>query len=287
MKKLLVLIVFLFILGIGLGYEQSVFIVKRLQGITPPLAGELQDIPPLTGQSQKIVPAKGQLLVPILMYHYIRKNPHPKNKVWENLHVSPEQFAEQLKYLSDHGYHSITLDDLDASLNKGIQLPDKPIILTFDDGYISFYTSAFPLLKQYNMKAIEFIITKGVSAVPSYLTWSQIEEMNQSPLISFGAHTQHHPSLTQIQETKRKDEIIGSKNELESHLHKPVRWFAYPYGSFNNPVILDVQSAGFSGAVSTVYGAIQSKETLFTMPRIMVSGSFSLDDFARRIEGQP
>ncbi len=243
---------------------------------------EFQEAPPLTNLPPTVLKSN-QLFVPILMYHHIRVNPRPGDPIWAALNVTPNQLEEQFAYLTTHNYHPVTLDDLTTALDGKTVLPNNPIILTFDDGYRNFYENAFPLLKKYQVKATEFIITQVLN-IPAYLTWNQIGEMDKSGLVYFGAHTRHHPNLPDLSQTTIIDEIKGSKADLEQHLKKPINWFAYPYGSYSNFIIQTVQAAGFTGAASTIYGPIQSKDTLYLAPRIMVDGRFSLDNIVKRIQ---
>ncbi len=243
---------------------------------------EFQEVPDLT-HLPALPPLKpNELFVPILMYHHIRINPRPGDRVWAALNVTPLQLDEQLAYLASHNYQTITLDQLYEALNKRAMLPDKPIILSFDDGYRTFYDNAFPILRKYQMKAVEFVITQVLN-IPAYLTWDEIGEMDKSGLVEFGAHTRHHPNLPELSAAAVTDEVTGSKTDLESHLKKPIYWFAYPYGSYSQSIIKTVQQAGFKGAVSTIYGSIQSSDNIYLMPRIMVDGRFSLDDLVKRI----
>lgn len=244
--------------------------------------GELQEVPPLANLP-KITLKANEVFIPVLMYHHIRINPKPGDPVWAALNVTPNQLEQQLSYLNSHGFHSITLDELTQNLENKTSLPSKPIILSFDDGYRNFYSAAFPLLKKYNAKAVQFVITQVVDTAP-YLTWDQIKEMDQSDLVQFGAHTQHHPNLPDLNQTAIVNEIKGSKFDLESHLGKTINWFAYPYGSYNNFIIQTVKDAGFKGAASTIYGAAQSQEKLYLLPRIMVDGRFTLDNLTARIQ---
>ncbi len=243
---------------------------------------EVQEIPSL-GALAPTQLKEGELFVPILMYHHIRVNPRPQDPLWASLNVTPEQLESQLIYLLRNGYHVITLDDLYDALNSGKTLPARPIVLTFDDGYRNFYDNAYPLLKKYNMKAIEFVIT-AVEDVPAYLTWGEISEMDRSGLIEFGAHTRRHPNLPDLTTNSINYEITQSKADLESHLGKTVNWFAYPYGSYNSYIVSETQKAGYKAAVTTNYSAVQNKDKMYLLPRIMVDGRFTLDEFARRIQ---
>lgn len=243
---------------------------------------EIQIPPPLANlPSTKLAP--NELFVPILMYHHIEINPRPNDTVYAALYVSPDQLNQQLSYLSTHNFHTITLDELLNALNGRKILPPNPIILTFDDGYQSFYDSAYPLLKKYNMKAVQFVITQ-VEGAPAYLSWSEIVEMDKSGFVEIAAHTRHHPNLPDLSQSAIIDEILGSKYDLEQHVHHTINWFAYPYGSYNQFIIQTLKNAGFKGAVSTIYGTNQSEDNLYLLPRIMVDGRFSLDNITKRIQ---
>lgn len=243
---------------------------------------EFQDQPPISEITRE--PLKpGQIFVPILMYHHIGVNPKPDNTVWAALFVTTPELDSQFNYLLKNGYHVISLKELYGALTAGTKLPDNPVVLTFDDGYRSFYENAFPLLKKYHLKATEFVITRGVGAL-AYLTWDQIVEMDRSGLVEIGAHTEHHPSLTGISAASAIEEIKGSKLDLESRLGKKIEFFAYPYGDFNDSVVADVRNAGYLAAVSTIYSVNQDKDHLFIMSRIMVNGRYGIDIFGKRIQ---
>lgn len=243
---------------------------------------EFQNIPDLSN-IPAVSLAPNELFVPILMYHHIRPTPISNGSVSLALNVTPKQLEDQLIYLKNNGYTTITFDELEDALTKKTTLPKKPIILTFDDGYRDFYENAFPILKKYDAKATEFVITKVLGFSP-YLTWNQVKEMDKSKLITIGAHTRHHPNLPDISQKDIVDEIKGSKSDLEGQLKKQINWFAYPYGSYNSFIMETVKDAGFKGAASTVYGTNQSKDNEFLEPRIMIDGRFTLDNIARRIQ---
>lgn len=235
-----------------------------------------------TQQVAPQIPLK-EVNVPILMYHHIRINPLPQNPVWAALFVAPQQLQAQLEYLSSNGYTTVTLNDIIDALDGKKILPQKPIVLTFDDGYQSFYDNAYPLLKKHNMQATEFVITDVVGS-GVYLTWNEIKEMYASHLITIGDHTKHHPFLTRISNVLAQDEIMGSKKDLEKQLNAKVDWFAYPYGDYNQQIIGIVQASGYKGAVSTIYGQFQKKDTLFIMPRILVDGRWNILTFSKNLQ---
>lgn len=246
------------------------------------IGAQIQAQPPISELPVKRSLKAGELFVPILMYHHIGVNPKPGDPVWAALYITPESLENEFTYLDSHNFHVITLDELYSALSQGQSLPENPVVLTFDDGYRSFFDSAYPVLKKHNMKAIDFVITGAVGA-SAYLTWDEILQMDKSGLIQFGAHTRHHPNLPDLSQSLITEEIKGSKADLESHLGKKIDWFAYPYGSYNNFAISVVKDAGFKGAVSTIYSNIQTKDSLFLLPRIMANGMYGLDNFIMRV----
>lgn len=219
-----------------------------------------------------------QIRVPILMYHYIGNNPNPTDLQRDNLSVSPEKFEEQMKYLSDNGYSVISLDTLYAALRKQVTLSNKPVVLTFDDGYVDFFVNAYPILRRYNLHATAFIPT-GLMGQGYYLQWSQIKEMSSSGLISFGGHTIHHYSLPSVSPNIALEELVESKRILQEQLGIPINFMAYPYGFTSESVIELTKKAGYLGSVGTWAGKIQSEGTIYNMPRLRVGGSYDLRKF--------
>lgn len=219
-----------------------------------------------------------QVRVPILTYHYIGNNPNPADKARDNLEVTPDKFEEQMNYLSKNGYSTISFDTLYAVLKGVSSLPPKPVILTFDDGYIDFYLNAYPILKKYGLHAVSFIPT-GLVGKGYYMSWSQIKEIDVSGLVSFQAHSVDHPNLASLSDDNLKYQIWESKKTLEAELGKPVNTFAYPYGATDERVWNAVKAVGFVGAVGTWYGVIQSEGTVFDLPRVKVGGGMTIDKF--------
>lgn len=222
-----------------------------------------------------------QVKVPILTYHYIGNNPNPDDKTRENLQVTPDKFEDQMKYLSENGYSTITLGTLYAAL-KGGSLPPKSVILTFDDGYIDFYFNAFPILSRFGFKAVVFIPTSLVGG-SYYMSWDQIKEIDSSNLVVFEAHSVNHINLVGLSHDKLTYQITESKRVLEEQLGKKVNFFAYPYGLSDESTWKAVGDAGYLGGVGTWYGKEQSEGNVLDMPRIKISGEMDIADFASRL----
>ncbi len=181
--------------------------------------------------------------IPILMYHYIRDYNDPTDKIGVNLSVSPVKFAAQLDYLKSKGYKTITFQDVENN-----NIPARPVILTFDDGYIDFYQNAYPVLKSRQMVAVSYIITSFNGG--RYMDNNQIKEI-ASYGIEIGSHTISHPDLTTISPAKAQSEIANSKSILENIIGKPVISFCHPSGKYNDAVIKLVQDAGYKYATTT------------------------------------
>jgi peptidoglycan/xylan/chitin deacetylase (PgdA/CDA1 family) len=213
----------------------------------------------------------GTLTIPILMYHYVRVVTNPRDIIGKNLSVTSTLFAQQMQYLADHDYTTLTLRDVYSILAGEELLPARPVALTFDDGYLDFYTNAWPILKEHNFTATSYIIT-GFVGGSAYMTWDQIRELDATGMVDFGAHTVHHLDLQLLGPTRLWKEIYGSKLALEQQLGHPVTDFDYPSGEYNAQVIADVERAGFKTAVTTHYGVHQTINLAFTMRRVRVTG---------------
>jgi peptidoglycan/xylan/chitin deacetylase (PgdA/CDA1 family) len=222
--------------------------------------------------------------VPILMYHYISDPPAGANAVRRDLSVSPALFESHLRYLRDAGYHVITLDDLLRFLTSGQPLPEKPVILTFDDGYVDNYINAFPLLQRYGMIGNFFLITDFVDAnQPDYMTWPQIEEMSAAGQ-RFGSHSRNHPDLQGKSVDYLVWQALGGMEDIQRHLGYHPRWIAYPSGSYDQRTIKVYKSANYWGGLTTVQGATHTSDHLFELSRVRVRGSYSAEDLARLLQ---
>ena len=161
--------------------------------------------------------------VPTLMYHAV------SDTCWgiESLFVSPKNMEQQLQYLTENGYTPIWFEDLGRADEF-----EKPVLLTFDDGYEDNYTDLFPLLKKYNVKATIFMIT-GSLGEPYYLNTQQLQEMAASGLVSFQSHTISHPYLSELTEEQLQTELLGSKRELAKLTGKEPFVLCYPTGKYS------------------------------------------------------
>lgn len=207
------------------------------------------------------------LRVPILLYHYIEYVKNRNDKLRIALNIEPFILDTQIKTLKDAGYTFITPDQIPSLLEEKLALPQKPVILTFDDGYRDFYTDAFPVIKKYQARVVAYIVP-GFLDHPNYLTHKQLKEIADSGLVEIAAHTVHHSYLKGLNEKRLDYEIAESKKMLEKELNTPIISFAYPYGAFDLNTIQAVKKAGFRTAVSTVPGTEINLDNLFFIYRL-------------------
>lgn len=175
--------------------------------------------------------------VPILMYHAVDERPSA-------ISIFPERFAWQMSSLRDNGYQPVTLTKLVRSFRDGGEVPTRPVVITFDDGFESVYTQAWPVLNRFGFEATVFLVAgycgklndwpTQPSTAPRFrlMDWKQIQEMARYG-IEFGGHTLSHPRLDKLAPQELKHEILDSKALLEDRLGCAVSVFAYPYGRYN------------------------------------------------------
>lgn len=188
-----------------------------------------------------------------------------------------------MRYLVRSGYQPITLRDLIYHLTLGTPLPEKPIILTFDDGYEDNYTNAYPLLKKYGFVGTFFIVTEPVDkGRDGYMSWAQIEIMSTGGM-EMGSHSYTHPDLSGKSVDYIVWQALGSKEAIEARIQQPVRFFSYPSGGYDEQVVNVLHSANFWGAVTTEAGTYQSSRGPFKLQRIRIRGNDNLDTFTLKL----
>ena len=232
---------------------------------------DVTEIPPDVQKSiVNIKPAK-EFYVPILLYHYVEYVKDPGDTIRKSLNIYPSTFDAEVKTLKSAGYNFITPRDLADVLDDKNSLPEKPVILTFDDGYRDFYTDVFPILKKYNARAVAFIVPNFLDKPNNMDTW-MLKEIVKSGLVEIGAHTMNHSYLAGLPLKRVKYEVEESKKYLEKQLGIPIVSFAYPYGAFDNQAIDVVKKAGFGSAVTTISGAVAFDINRFFLYRIRPGG---------------
>lgn len=226
---------------------------------------------------------KISLRLPILVYHYVEDVTDQRDTLRQSIATRPSFFEGQLKYLKSNDYTVVTLDDLYRDLQGQTRLPEKSVILTFDDGYRDFYTDAYPLLKKYQIKALNYIIVNHLGRSGN-LTEAMIKEMLASGLVTIGCHTLDHDYLPKDSPTQAREQIVDCKKRLEERFGVKVNHFAYPGGYYNPAVVEMVKEAGFATAVGTVPGVIHSLDNIYTLKRLH-AGNLSPEVFGKHLQG--
>jgi len=205
----------------------------------------------------------------ILTYHSISHGDSP-------LKISPELFAEQMEWLRDNA-RVVSLGEIVAALASRRPLPERTVVLTFDDGFHDFYTSAAPLLHRWGLPATVFLATgycgrtNGWPGQPDWvdreplLNWEHVAELARQGF-SFGAHSVSHPVLTRLPVVEAQREILQCKAQIEERVGRTVEFFSYPYGCWN-PAVRSMVNQHYKGACATVARAINSGSDLFALPR--------------------
>ena len=222
--------------------------------------------------------------VPILSYHQV-------NDIDQNSStLTVEQFDAQMKYLYESGYNVITPNELLDAWEGNGELPENPVVITFDDAHIDVYKNVYPILQKYRMRATFFVVTDYVSLYPNYITWDQAREMQASGWVDIESHTLNGRLLTEItSRDKVWDQLYGSKQAIEWYLKKPVNFVAYPKGQYTVEAENVSKEAGYRAGFMADYGLAHKDPQHYVLTRIPIYGanSHTLFRFKLRLKGTP
>ena len=247
-------------------------------------------------------PNQQSVCVPILMYHQVKNSNFGKDV------ISPFEFESDLKYLTENNYNTITMSQLIDYVYNGVELPPNPVILSFDDGYVSIYKNVYPLLKEYNQKIVLSIVGKSTDDFSKVnddninyasMTWDQISEMDKSGLVEIQNHTYNlhkirngrygcYPMANESidhYEAVITEDITTLQDKIQSITDKAPTTFTYPYGKYNNLTESIIKKLGFKATLSCTYGVNlidNDPETLYGLKRICRSHNQPID---KLIEG--
>jgi peptidoglycan/xylan/chitin deacetylase (PgdA/CDA1 family) len=228
-----------------------------------------------------------KLYLPIIMYHHVKEKGLGKDT------ITPYEFEKDLKYLSENHYTTITMQDLLNFVNNNTLLPEKPIILTFDDGYLSTYRNVFPLLKKYNMKIVLSIVGKSTDAFSrvkdenieySHMSWDNLNEMLKSGLVEVQNHTYNLHSYNSIRvgcnqkngecfndyEATLLEDLEMLQTKIKENTGNVPTTLAYPYGAYNDNTIKVMKEVGLEAGLTCRYGVnvVSRDMNLFELRRI-------------------
>jgi peptidoglycan/xylan/chitin deacetylase (PgdA/CDA1 family) len=225
------------------------------------------------------------------MYHGIVDDERLPRALWTFLHV--RRFRRQLELLDRWGFTTVTFRDLQLEREGRLTLPAKPVILTFDDGYLNAYTHALPLLVEFGMKAVFFVLgdrkirTNSWDAILGYPTAPLLDnghilEMNAAGF-EIGSHSMSHQNLCRLPGERVWREVVHSRIHLELLLDAPVLSFAYPYGAANGVAKRMVREAGYGFACGVMSGPVAFDADPHEIRRITIHSNVDSAGFALRM----
>jgi peptidoglycan/xylan/chitin deacetylase (PgdA/CDA1 family) len=216
--------------------------------------------------------------VPILMYHVV--SDPPASAPFPELYVSSRDFAGQMRWLDRRGYTAVTLHEVWDSWQHRGRLPERPIVVTFDDGYRSIATNAAPVLRAHSWPGVLNLDASNIDAAAGF------GEDRIAQLLRAGwelnSHTLTHPDLTTLDIDSLRREVFGSRKLLRSMFHAPVDFFCYPSGRHDARVVAAVRSAGYLGATTTLYG-LASPDDPYRLARVRVNRRDGVGGFAAKL----
>jgi peptidoglycan/xylan/chitin deacetylase (PgdA/CDA1 family) len=226
----------------------------------------------------------------ILMYHLVDT---PRSTMERRFCTTPADFARQMDYLAESGHAVISLDALCDSMAGGTPMPEKPALVTFDDGFACVLEHAAPILQRHGFPATMFALSDRLGGVND---WMSCRGFPERPLLSvaglralqdagftIGSHTRTHPRLTDLGAADAEDEIAASRIRLQDAMGCAVDHFAYPFGAFDTTVRDIAARAGYRSACSTRSGFNRVGEDPFLLRRIDVHGSDRLWQFKQKL----
>lgn len=267
-----------------LGAPDEGWQIAEANGIAAPEAGQpllvpLQALNPLGVRADRLQ------LVPILCYHRL-------GGTASKMSVAPASFEAQMSWLVTNGYRVVRLSDLGEFLAGRKPLPQRSVVLTFDDGYASFHRFAYPVLKRHGLPATLFVYTDFVGAGDA-LSWAQLQEMRASGLVDVQSHSKSHRNLVERQPAESEARYLAnldaemrvSRELLQRRLPGlDVRHLAYPFGDADGPVIERARENGYELAATVVPGGNAFFAAPMMLRRTMIFGDMRLEGFKARLQ---
>lgn len=211
--------------------------------------------------------------IPVLMYHKI--GPEKDNDAV----LSEKNFKEQMQFLKDNGYHPITMDQLYAYVTRGEAVPEKPVLLSFDDGYADTYTIVYPLLKELGFPSVVFV---NPSDVGTRLTWDQLREMKEGGM-TISNHGYRHVEMGTLSKEEQKANIMKGQEALKKELGIDNPWFCYPYGDVNTSTEQIVKDSGIKMAFGMKSGWAHMNSDPYYILRVWIGNAVDVKHFEERL----
>lgn len=275
---LLVLLLTTVLLGIYL-LGKNQFFPENLKGVTPEkIASRFPAVTPFPSPTPRpLTFAEMNALygpcvnLPTLMYHHVQDSKSAEEKNQTSLTVTPEYFKNQMQYLKDNGYKTVYMSDLINFFDGGGGVPNKSVLITFDDGYDDFAVNAIPILREFDFKATLFLPT-GLMDNPGYLTWNTIKDLAKAGDVVFANHTWSHRNVGANKLEVEREIRTGDAQLDEKGFNSP-KLFAYPYGLESEFAQELLDSLGYKLAFTTRSGSTLCKKQRLSLPRIRIGNT--------------
>jgi peptidoglycan/xylan/chitin deacetylase (PgdA/CDA1 family) len=250
-----------------------------------------QDKRPLAAQNVYAETSENAKEIPVLLYHHLLKK--DENKLYQNNGsvISVEEFESQMKLLYDNGFYTITVFELEKYLNNEINLPYKSVLIAFDDGYLSDYTYAYPIMKKYGQVGTVFLLTSAIQSTPQKFNpdflpmFSWVEVNKSTDVFDFGSHTHalHNKDKKNVSYLVSKPENEIRQDLKHSKEILGTNYFAYPYGQFNYRTVAVLKDLGFTMAFSTKEGNITRNSNPYALSRYTINPGRDISIILKKI----
>lgn len=211
--------------------------------------------------------------VPVLMYHKIGE------EKGNDAVISPARFAEHMEFLYKNGYRTLSLEEIEAYVAGKTELPPKPVVITFDDGYRDTYEIAMPLMKKYGFKSTVFVM---LADAERHLSWDELKEMRAAGM-AVQPHGYTHRDLGAMTAAQQAAEIMKAKEMLDSGLGQDSRYYCYPNGSYNEQTFRLLREKGFALAVTIDPGWVKRGDNPLLLRRVWMGNGVNLRHFEARV----
>jgi peptidoglycan/xylan/chitin deacetylase (PgdA/CDA1 family) len=215
--------------------------------------------------------------IPILMYHVVSaaRPGTPNPQLW----VPQATFAQEMRALARAGYRGITLRQAFDAWNGRGTLPRRPVVVSFDDGYLSQYTHARPVLQRLGWPGVLDLEVRNIG--PGGLTKRQVKGLLAGGW-ELASHTITHPDLTTVSDARLRHELVDSRSELRARFQVPIDFFCYPSGRYDARVIAAVKAAGYEGA-TTIEEGYATPDRPYVLKRVRVNGTDTAADLLAKL----
>jgi len=217
------------------------------------------------------IPA-GEVTVPILLYHHVSTD-----KADSRYNIDPGKFEQQMQWLYDNGYQTITISELVNLIYNGGEIPLRPVVITFDDGNLNNFVNAYPIMKKFGFVGTFYVVQRYVDSDDTMVSTDQLMQLIQNGW-EIGSHSKTHAHLT-FDGVDLVEEIRMSKLNLEKKLGVTIHSFAYPFGEINEDVIRLTSSYGYSSGVGLGESQTHSRFSVYYLSRIEIRNEYSMEQF--------